>query len=59
LDFELLRVYGLRNTQEGILHRSPAAARYVVSYAFLERPRVDGVTRELVFGRLRVSIVGR
>ena len=57
LDFELLRVYGLRNTQEGIQLRSLQPVRYVVSYAFLNEPDPPGL--RLVhhrFGRLRVSV---
>jgi len=42
-DFELLRVYGLKNSQEGIQVRSMDHARYIVSYAFLDPPVLPGV----------------
>jgi hypothetical protein len=58
-DFELLRVYGLKNSQEGIQVRSMDHARYIVSYAFLDPPVLPGVNMtQLIFGRLRVSVVG-
>jgi hypothetical protein len=58
LDFELLRVYGLHNSQEGIQERSSASARYIVTYAFLEEPHYPGVIMtHYRIGRLRVSVV--
>jgi hypothetical protein len=57
LDFELKRVYGLSNTQEGVQARTIKGARYVVTYAFRRAPRVRGaVARHAQIGRLRVSI---
>jgi hypothetical protein len=58
LDFELLRVYGLPNSQEGIQFRSPESVRYIVSYAFLPEPILPGVKKkDYIFGRLRVTVV--
>jgi hypothetical protein len=58
LDFELLRVYGLHNSQEGIQDRSPVSARYIVSYAFMDEPNFPGANMtHFIIGRLRVSIV--
>jgi hypothetical protein len=57
-DFEFLRVYGLRNSQEGKLDRSPVSDRYIVSYAFLPEPHLPGVKlTDHIIGRLRVSVV--
>jgi hypothetical protein len=57
-DFELLRVYGLGNTQEGIQVRSSDHVRYIVSYAFLDAPSIPGANvTQYIFGRLRVSVV--
>ena len=59
-DFELLRVYGLNNSQEGIRLRSPDAARYIVTYAFMPEPNIpNGSVTNYLFGRLRVSIISR
>jgi hypothetical protein len=57
-DFELLRVYGLHNSQEGTQLRPLFPARYIVSYAFLPEPSQPGLSlKSTIFGRLRVSIV--
>jgi hypothetical protein len=59
-DFELSRVYGLTNSQEGVQVRSSAAARYIVSYAFQRPFRPRGVTAiPHEFGRVRVTVVTR
>jgi len=58
LDYELLRVYGLKNSQEGVQFRTPASSRYIVTYGFLPAPSIPGKKmEEHQFGRLRVSIV--
>jgi hypothetical protein len=57
-DFELSRVYGLTNTQEGIQNRSAKGARYIVTYAFRDPPRVGRASvRHFTFGRVRVSVL--
>ena len=57
-DYELRRVYGLSNSQEGIQLRPLFPTRYVVSYAFMPEPVQAGVTlQHFIFGRLRVSVV--
>lgn len=59
-DYELRRTYGLTNSQEGVQHRSASEARYIVSYAFEKRPRVEGARiSNYLFGRVRVSVVQR
>ncbi len=56
-DYELWRVHGLRNAQEGRA-RTPQTARYVVSYAREPEPQAPHLAiRHTVIGRLRVSIV--
>ena len=60
IDFELSRVYGLRNSQEGIQKRSSRAARYIVTYAWRAPPKVAaGTATHHRLGRLRVSVVER
>jgi hypothetical protein len=60
LDFELSRVYGLTNTQEGIQERSTNSPRYIVSYAFKRPSRVPGMNATAHdFGRIRVTILTR
>jgi hypothetical protein len=60
LDYELLRRYGLRNSQEGIQLRTFGTGRYLVNYAFEPAPQPRGVTcRYYTFGRLRLTIVDR
>jgi hypothetical protein len=57
-DFELLREYGLHNSQEGIQFRATLPARYIVTYAFLPAPSQPDLTmKNYIFGRLRVSVV--
>lgn len=58
IDFELHRVYGLQNAQEGIQKRSPRRARYIVTYAARDAPEPRGarVTHHTI-GRMRVTIV--
>ena len=57
-DYELLREYGLHNSQEGIQFRPLFPTRYVVSYAFLPEPSQPGLTLKThIFGRLRVSVL--
>jgi hypothetical protein len=56
-DYDLLRRYDLRNSQEGIQFRSFGTGRYLVSYAFDPEPNLSGITlRHYIFGRVRVSI---
>lgn len=58
-DFELSRVYGLKNSQEGIQARSSKRARYIVSYTSSKPPRIGRA--QMIhhrFGRLRVSVRG-
>ena len=58
LDFDLLRRYGLTNTQEGVQPRVFGNGRYLVTYAFEPEPEVPGATLSHVyFGRIRVSVV--
>jgi hypothetical protein len=59
-DYQLLRIHGLKNRQEGTQVRSPRRARYIVSYAWEpppERARSGATHHE--FGRLRVSVRDR
>jgi hypothetical protein len=57
-DFELSRVYGLTNTQEGIQVRTSNSARYIVTYAFRDPPRVRGMSvSHHTFGRIRVTVL--
>jgi hypothetical protein len=56
-DFELSRVYGLTNTQEGLHTRSSRSVRYLVSYAFARLPYMPGASvTHHDFGRIRVTI---
>jgi len=60
IDFELSRVYGLQNSQEGIQKRSPRNARYIVTYAWRAPPKVaPAPVKHHRLGRLRVSVVER
>jgi hypothetical protein len=61
IDFELSRVYGLQNAQEGIQKRSSRHARYIVTYAWRAAPEVKSAVHieHHTLGRLRVSIVER
>ena len=57
-DFELLRRYGLHNSQEGIQDRPLFPNRYIVSYTSKPAPSQAGLNfKEYIFGRLRVSVV--
>ena len=57
-DYELLRKYGLANSQEGVQLRTFGNGRYLLSYAFENPPQVKaGQITHIIFGRLRVSIV--
>jgi len=57
-DYELLRRYGLKNSQEGVQIRSFGGSRYLLNYAFEPPPQVNGFSVEnFVFGRIRVTIV--
>jgi hypothetical protein len=59
-DYELLRRYGLRNSQEGIQLRSFGTGRYLVNYTFERAPQpVGAACRYYTFGQLRVTIVDR
>jgi len=59
-DYELLRRYGLTNTQEGTQLRTFGTGRYLITYAFEDPPQfTDGRITHHIFGRLRVSIVER
>ena len=59
-DFDLLRRYGLTNSQEGRQPRSFGTGRYLVTYAFEPVPELPGVTlTNIYFGRVRVSIASR
>lgn len=59
-DFQLLRSYGLHNSQEGMQARSFGTGRYLVTYAFEPPPAITGASRrDFEFGRLRVTIVER
>jgi len=56
-DYELMRVYGLRNAQEGIQQRTFGKGRYLVTYAFKREPFLPGEeVRSREFGRLRLTI---
>ena len=60
LDYQLWRGYGLWNSNEGKQLRPVGQGRYLVSYASLPAPVVEGhSTTEYVFGRLRVTVVDR
>ncbi len=57
-DFELNRIYGLKNSMEGIQFRPLFPTRYIVSYAFMPEPSQPGLAlKHFIFGRLRVSVV--
>lgn len=57
-DYELLRIYGLKNQQEGLQFRIFGNGRYLITYAFEKPPHVAiGSINHYIFGRLRVSIV--
>ncbi len=57
-DYELLKRYGLQNSQEGIQIRTIENNRYIISYYYLEPPEFDNNQVEhYKIGRLRVSIV--
>lgn len=57
-DYELLRRYGLSNTQEGVQFRTFGTGRYLLTYAFKDPPQTaTGRLSHTQFGRLRVSIV--
>ena len=57
-DYELFRVYGLSNSQEGIQERSMNSSRYIVSYDFLPAPTLTNKnSRDYHIGRLRVTVV--
>ena len=60
IDFELSRVHGLQNSQEGIQKRAARNARYIVTYAWRAPPKVaPAPVKHYKLGRLRVSIVER
>ncbi|MEJ2263697.1 MAG: hypothetical protein P8X95_09645 [Anaerolineales bacterium] len=52
-DYQLLRKYGLTNSQEGVQIRSEDQAVYIVAYVF-EHQSVDPPSCQHVFGRLLV-----
>lgn len=52
-DYELDRVYGLKNSQEGTQFRSIGNGKYVISYLHENK---SYSSNERVFGRLKVSI---
>ena len=57
-DYELLKRYGLQNSQEGIQRRTIEDNRYIISYFYLEPPEFKNNNVEhYKIGRLRVSIV--
>ncbi len=57
-DYELLRRYGLKNSQEGVQIRDFGNGRYLLTYAFEDPPQVKtGKFTNYVFGRLRVTTV--
>ena len=57
-DYDLLRRYGLSNSQEGIQLRTFGDGRYLVTYAFEDPPKtVRGKITHHMFGRLRVSVI--
>jgi hypothetical protein len=58
-DYLFLREYGLYNRQEGKQVRAFGIHRYLINYSFEASPEVlNRRTREYIFGRLRVTIVG-
>ena len=60
IDFELSRVHGLQNSQEGVQKRSARDARYIVTYAWRAPPKVaPAPVKHHTLGRLRVSVVER
>ena len=59
-DYDLLRRYGLLNSQEGMEPRTFGTGRYLVTYAFEPSPKIPGVSlQDFYFGRIRVSITNR
>jgi hypothetical protein len=57
-DYDLLRRYGLMNSQEGTQLRTFGNGRYLVTYEFEDPPKPErGKIEHHIFGRLRVSIV--
>jgi len=59
-DYDLKRRYGLTNRQEGIQLRTFGTGRYLVTYAFEDKPNIPNANiKNYIFGRLRVSVVER
>ncbi|HET8937737.1 MAG TPA: hypothetical protein VFN67_30040 [Polyangiales bacterium] len=56
IDFELSRVYGLENAQEGIQKRSARGARYIVTYRAHAAPE-GRAAHHYTIGRMRVTVM--
>ena len=55
-DYELERLYGVRNTQEGVQDRTIGSGQYVISYAHDQSALTSfTTTKSVYFGRIKVS----